>query len=131
MMMKETDAWKWMLVGFFGCVLIVWIMSAVLKPRDVNVDIARAAERATRAAEAMRRDMEARRSMSSGIRIMGLVVGVTVPMIVAYLIYRHREGREPGVHEVLQVMKRAKLIERARGKELAQVERRGLRQIRE
>ena len=62
-------------------------------------------------AEGARREAEIIRKASSVFRVVALVVGISVPLLVAYLVYRLRIMEESGVGEIIDVLGRERLVE--------------------
>ena len=106
--MKEDRerAVKYVLLGLCGSVIVLWMLAGIFSARDPNVELARTAREAVEMAEGARREAEITRKASSVFRVMALVVGISVPLVVAYLIYRLQSKEEPGVGQIIGVLGR-------------------------
>ena len=102
---------KYLILGFLGSVLALWLFAGVFRARDPNVELAKTARKAVRMAEGARREADITRKASSVFRSVALVVGISVPLIVAYLIYRLQVKEEPGAGEIIDVLGRERLVE--------------------
>ena len=102
---------KYVLLGLCGSVLAMWVLGGIFRTRDPNVELAKTASRAVKMAEGARREAEITRKASSVFRSVALVVGISVPLIVAYLIYRLQVKEEPGAGEIIDVLGRERLVE--------------------
>jgi len=110
-------AMKYLLVGFCGSVLMLWTLGGIFRARDPNTELARTAREAIKMADDARKEAEMIRKTSSALRIMALAIGVTIPLIIAYLIYLQQLRREPAIDEMLELIEREKLTD-AGGKAL-------------
>ena len=98
-------------MGFLLSLVVLWMSSGIFHTRSPDAQIAETARRAMEMAEEARADAEAARRASSGIRILALVVGVSAPLAVVYLIYRLREKSDPSLAEVVDALHREGLID--------------------
>ena len=83
----------------------------LLRPPDPNAEMAETAREAVQMARDAREDAESARRRGYTVRVVALVVGVSVPLMVAYLIYRSSERSEPGLEDVLEVMEEEGLLD--------------------
>ena len=111
--MKEDRerAVKYVLLGLCGSVIVLWMLAGIFSARDPNVELARTARETVKMAEDARKEAEITRRASSAFRSVALVVGVSVPLVVAYLIYRLQVKEEPGAGEIIDVLERERLVE--------------------
>ena len=110
--MKEDRerAVKYVLLGLCGSVLALWLFAGVFRARDPNVELAKTARKAVRMAEGARREADITRKASSVFRVVALVVGIGVPLVVAYLIYRLQVKEYLGAGEIIDVLGRDRLV---------------------
>ena len=111
----RSDAIGYLLAGFVGSLLVLWLLSHAFRVKDPNLELAEAAREAVKLANSARKDAEAVRRSSSALRLVALVTGTTVPLVVAYLVYRLQSRQEPTIAEVLRVLEEQKLIDLDRG----------------
>lgn len=90
--------------------VMVWVLSGIFRTRSPDAQIAQTASRAMDIAEEARADAKVARRASSGIRILALVMGVSAPLVVVYLMRRLREKSEPGLDEMIDVLQKEGLI---------------------
>ena len=101
----------YMIVGILGSLAVLWALGAVIRTRDPNIELARTAREAMQIAEDAHRSAQAVRRTSSIVRILALVVGVTVPLIVALLVYVLQQRSEPRPEEVLRLLEKENLLD--------------------
>ncbi|MFP4029721.1 MAG: hypothetical protein ACLFWL_18235 [Candidatus Brocadiia bacterium] len=90
---------------------MLWFLTAILRPEDPNAALARTTERAVEAAERAHRDATAARRTSSALRIIAVAAGVTVPLVVVYLICRSADEEDMKPEEIWEIMERHGFIE--------------------
>ena len=106
----EREAVTNLILGVLGFLFVLWILGAIFGGRDPNVQLAETATRAVKMAENAREEAERTRKTSSALKIVAVVVGVTAPLAVAYLIYRLHWKSEVSAEEVVGVLKGEKTI---------------------
>ena len=111
--MKEDRerAVKYLVLGLCGSVLVIWMLAGIFSARDPNVELVKTAREAVKMAEGARREAEITRKASSVFRVVALVLGISVPLVVAYLIYRLQVKEEPGAGEIIDVLGRERPVE--------------------
>jgi len=118
----KTRAREALICAALGAALAVaalWAMSHVLRTREPGAELARATREALRLAREARQDAEDARRVSSALRVLSLVAGVSVPLVVAYLIFRLSARAEPGAAEILAVLEKEGLLEPPAGSGLS------------
>ena len=107
---RATDVLIYAAVAVAVAVVGLWGLSHVLRTREPSAELARATREALRMAREARRDAEDARRASSALRVLSLVVGVSVPLVVAYLIFRLKARAEPGAEEILAALEKEGLL---------------------
>ena len=96
--------------GAAASLVALWALNSVLGARDPNPALARTAEKAVDFAREAHEDATEARRTASALRAVAVVVGTSVPLVVAYLIYRAGLQTEPRMEEVLDVLERHELL---------------------
>ena len=107
---RVTGLWKAILAVMAVVISLAMLVSA-LQPPDPNAQMAETAEQAMEMARDAREDAKSVRQRGYALCVVALVVGVSAPLVVAYLIYRASEQSEPGPAEVLEVMEEEGLLD--------------------
>ena len=102
---------KYVILGLLGSVVLLWMLGGIFRARGADAELAKTAREAVKMAEGARREAEITRKASSVFRVVALVVGISVPLVVAYLIYRLQTKEEPDVGEIIDVLGRERLVE--------------------
>ena len=101
----------YIVLGVVGSLLALWALSSIFRAGDPNVELARTTREAMQIAEDAHRSAQAVGRTSSIVRILALVVGVTVPLIVALLVYVLQQRSEPRPEEVLRLLEKENLLD--------------------
>jgi len=99
------------IAGVAAILLSLSLLVYLLRPPDPNMGMAETAREAVQMAREAREDATSARQRGYTIRVIALVVGVSVPVVVAYLIFRSSERSELGPEEVLEVMEGEGLLD--------------------
>jgi len=86
--------WQYALVAV-AALLALWLLVGILSFRPPDAELARTVREALRMARQAYESADAARRGSSAFRLIAMVIGMTGPLIVAYLIYRLHLGSEP------------------------------------
>lgn len=111
----QPEMMDYVLVGFVGAIVVFFGLSSLFRARDPNTTLAETARKAVEMAEEARKDAESVRRASSAFRIVALVVGVTIPLVVAYLVYKLRAREEVGMDELVQAFRQYRLTDFGEG----------------
>jgi hypothetical protein len=91
--------------------LAVWAVSSALRARDPNPELVRLAREASQRADEARKGAESARRSANTLRVVAIVLGATVPLVVAYLIYRLHARAEAGPEDMLATIQAEQLDE--------------------
>ena len=101
--MHDTDRRYLLLVGAIvlaGAILLFLLC----RPTDPNAELARAAREAVQLARDADSSATSAVLWGSRFRLLAIVLGATVPMVVAYLIWRSSAGADPDAADILGLM---------------------------
>jgi len=84
--------------------LAVWALSSAFRPRDPNPELIKIAQDAVRMADEARKDAESARRSANTLRVVGIILGSTAPLVVAYLIYRLHAKAEARPEDVMEAL---------------------------
>jgi len=104
----KREWWQYALAAV-AALLALWLLVAILSFRPPDAELARTVREALRMAHGAYRDADAARRGSSAFRLIAMVIGMTAPLIVAYLIYRLHLGSEPRPPGMLDAMEHERL----------------------
>ena len=102
-------------IGVLGSLAMLWTLSYIFRAGDVNSELMRTTREAIESAREAREDAEITRRTSSALRVLALVAGVLTPLVVVYLVYRLHARSEVGAEDLLDVMRREKLLQPTHG----------------
>ena len=100
----------YIIVAVVGSLAMLWTLSYIFRAGDVNSALMRTTREAIEAAREAREDAEITRRASSALRVIALAAGVVAPLVVVYLVFRLHARSEPGAGDLLDMMRREKLL---------------------
>ena len=114
-MTEETRRWIVVLVVVFAVVLLLDPASSCRKhDPDVNERLAQVAQDAVKLAKEAQEEAAASRRSANAWYFVSLVAAVTVPLVIAFFLFRHHGNAPPEPPEILHELRR--IVERDRPK---------------
>ena len=106
---SQPPAQGCIIVGLIALGLVLWALSSALRPSDPNPELVRMVREAAERAEEARKDADSTRRSANAIRTVALILALTVPLVVAYLIYRLAARSEARPEEIADALEDARL----------------------
>ena len=100
----------WLVLGIAVALCGLWGLGEIFRSGEPNAELARTTREALRMARQAGEDAEHARRTAGALRLAALAVGVAVPLLTVYLIFRLQARQETSVEEVLRVLEREGLL---------------------